>query len=104
MRQSDAADRSTSWQDARSLVTHSFPGLEALIEDAYRTSPSFRDLCQDYRNCTLALERWRRQSGDEPSQRAKEYAELLAELTVEVRSWLDELQNGAAKSRPRGDR
>jgi hypothetical protein len=92
----------TARQDARTLVTSSFPGHDSLIDRAYRENESFRDLCQDYRNCALALDRWRRQKGDQPSRRAREYAELLAELTGEVESWLGALRTDAGPLGRRG--
>lgn len=89
-------------QDARRTVKRAFPGRDALIDRSFSVHRSFRELCQDYRNCAVALERWRRLSDDEPSQRAREYAELLAELACEIEAWLGAIDFGAAHQR-RGD-
>jgi len=85
-----------SRQDARSLIKSAFPGHDSLVDRACRESASFRDLCQDYRNCAVALERWRRLSDDEPSPRVHEYTELLAELAEEIASCLAGMTDGAA--------
>ena len=86
-------------QDARSLIKSTFPGHDSRIDHAYKENELFRDLCQDYRSCAQALERWRRMNGDEPSSRAREYVELLAELTNEVQSWLCGPQDGTTPVR-----
>jgi hypothetical protein len=91
-----------SKQDTRSLINRAFPGRESLIERAYRGSGSFRDLCRDYRNCAAALDRWRRSDGDASSSRAREYAELLAELAQEIESWLDAIGNDSSRARGTG--
>lgn len=80
---------------SRSLIKRSFPGHDSLIDRAYRENESFRDLCHDYCNCALALERWRRLIGVDPSSRNREYLELLAELAEEVESWLGAMETGA---------
>ena len=77
-----------SKQDTRSLIKRAFPGRESLVDRSYRENRSFRDLCQDYRDCAETLERWRRSEGSASSSRAREYAELLAELAQEIESWL----------------
>jgi hypothetical protein len=81
--------------NTQALIMSVFPGRDALIERAFRDSNSFRDLCRDYRNCAAALERWRRSEGGASSSRAREYAELLNDLTQEVESWLDAIGNGS---------
>jgi hypothetical protein len=78
-----------SKQDTLSLVTNALPGRDSLIERAYRANSSFRSLCQDYRKCAEALERWRRSEVSASFSRAQEYAELLASLAQEIESWLD---------------
>lgn len=80
--------------DTRMFIKNAFPGHDGLIERAYRESLSFRDLCQDYRNCAVALDRWRRQSGEGPSSRTQEYTDLLLKLRAEVESWLAEADSG----------
>jgi hypothetical protein len=78
-----------SKQDTLSVVTRALPGRDSLIERTYRENRSFRDLCQDYRKCAEALERWRRSEASASSSRIREYAELLTALGREIESWLD---------------
>jgi hypothetical protein len=78
----------SSNQDTLSLVKSALPGRDSLIERAYRANCSFRGLCQDYRKCAEALERWRRSEVSVSCSRAQEYAELLAALAQEIESWL----------------
>lgn len=89
-------------QDARSLIRSAFPGRDALIDRAYRENETFRDLCRDYRNCALALERLRSLNGVAPSARTQEYVQLLAELAEEVESWLGAMENGVVPQRRGG--
>ena len=75
--------------DIAAQISSSFPGYERLIDHAYRSDPTFRELCDDYRKCAVALKRWQHLDGDKPSPRTEEYSELLAELAEEVKEWLD---------------
>lgn len=77
--------------DALTLIRTTFADQHALVERAYRQSRSFRDLCQDYRRCLVALQRWdqRRETG--VATRRQEYSDLLAELAEEIRASLDVL-------------
>jgi hypothetical protein len=84
-----------SRQDTKSCVAAAFPGSVSLIERAYRKNGSFRDLCRDYRKCAEALEGWRRSEDQASSSRSREYAELLNELSREIASWLEAMENGS---------
>ena len=72
------------------LVRSHSSATEAEIGQALATSESFRTLCADLRACSRALARWRRIDSAEARERVDEYTELLAELTVEIRSMLAE--------------
>lgn len=89
-----------SRKDASSVVNRAFPGHEAAIDRALRDDASFRELCEDYRECASALDRWQRLDGDGPAARSREYRELLAELGAEVEAWLEELEH--AHGQPAG--
>jgi hypothetical protein len=91
-------------RSARSLVKSAFPGRDATIDLGFRDQPTFRELCQDYRDCAAALENSRRLKGDHPSSRTEEYASLLVELAKEIELWLDSIENGAAPLRGGGAR
>jgi seryl-tRNA synthetase len=87
-----------SKQNARSLVVRAFPGHEAAIDRALRDDASFRELCEDYRKCAAARNRWQRLTGDGPASRSREYDELLGELGNELEAWLEDLEK--AQDRP----
>jgi hypothetical protein len=93
-----------SRQGTDSLIRSAFPGHDSLIERAFRENRAFRELCQDYRACAVALERWRRLQGEEPSSRAREYAELLAQLGSEIASWIEGMESVSTPLRPGGPR
>jgi len=85
---------------ARSLVRAAFPGHDSLVDRLFRDHEGFRELCDDYRRCAVALDRWQRLNGDDPSARGREYAALLTELAVEIETWLEAIQN--EDLRPKG--
>lgn len=78
-----------SRDDTWLLIARAIPGRGSIIEVAWRASSSFRDLCLDYRNCAAALDSWRASNDPASASRAREYAELLAELAQEIEAWLD---------------
>jgi hypothetical protein len=94
----------TSRQQTPSLIAKEFPGRDQLIDHAYREDLSFRDLCRDYRKCAVALEDWRRSDDNAASLRAREYAELLLQLSGEIESWLEALESGSRPLRRGGQR
>lgn len=88
----------SSQKIAGTAVRSAFPGHERAIDRGLRDHPSFRELCEDYRRCASALERWRTLDGEGPSARTREYEGLLAELGSEVETWFEVLEketNGA---------
>ncbi len=76
------------------LIQTSFPGREHLIEDAFRNQ-RFRELCEDYRRCDVALDRWNQKAGPVATQRCKEYSELLKELGQEIETCLEDAETGS---------
>jgi hypothetical protein len=92
----------TSRQKTPSLIAAEFPGCDALIDRAYREDLSFRDLCRDYRICAETLAAWRRSDDETAASRAREYAELLAQLSGEVESWLEAMESGSRTPRRGG--
>ena len=75
--------------DTLNLIRGLFPGREQLIEHAFHDQGSFRDLCEGYRRCVEARQRWEQLSGAEAPPQLQEYTELLAELSQEIETWLD---------------
>lgn len=78
------------------LIRSSFPGQDTTVERALRDVESFRALCEDYRECSAALDRWEQRKGAEAAQRREEYTQLLAELDEEIRTRLEALAAGSA--------
>ena len=72
-----------------SVVQAALTASDPLIERAFRRSESFRDLCEDYRECAAALRRWEQGNGTGASSRTQEYADLLLELGREIQNWLE---------------
>jgi len=77
------------------MIKGAFPGHVGAIDRGLRDHPSFRELCEDYRRCASALERWRKLDGEGPASRRHEYEELLAELASEVETWFEVLERGS---------
>ena len=75
------------------MIQARFPGRERSIARAFGENGSFRDLCDDYRKCASAVDRWQRQKGKSAVSRRREYEELLDELHVEIREWLDAMES-----------
>jgi hypothetical protein len=84
--------------DTLTLIRASFPDRDQLIEDAFRDSRSFRDLCEDYRRCVGALHHWKQLTADEAPPRWQEYTELLVELGREIQTWLEAMEIGSSHS------
>lgn len=76
------------------LLRAEFPGRDRLIEQAYHHNLPFRELCDDYRKCVIALERWKRLETNGTGQRREEYTELLGELRGEIQTWLEAMEGG----------
>lgn len=81
-------------QDSRSLIQSLSPGHEALVDSGLSDAPVFRELCEDYRRCFVALENLRQRSGTAHPERILEYEELLTQLAREVEESLEALLHG----------
>ena len=87
--------------NALNLIRELFPGRDRLIENAYRDNLVFRDLCDDYRKCFRALERWSQLEANGTGPRRQEYTELLDELRGEIQTWLEAMETGSYATRGR---
>lgn len=83
-------------RDTLSLIRTSFAGHEKLIERAFGESRSFQTLCEDYRQCNEALQRFEQRSAAESDARSQEYADLLVELGSEIQNWLEAMEVGVS--------
>lgn len=84
-------------QATASLIQSLWPGREALIDRGLNEDPAFRELCEDYRRCSDALEDLRRSNGAQNPERVREYEELLAELEQELDGFLELLAQDQAQ-------
>ena len=73
-------------------VVKRFPRRERSIKSLFRTSESFRTLCEDYCLCTQALERWKAADTEVSQARAAEYSALMEGLEAELIQVLDQYE------------
>jgi hypothetical protein len=66
------------------LVLEKFQDRREDIKRLYKESPEFQTICEDYRQCTEALQHWDQSDGKEAPTRRQEYEQLLQELVDEV--------------------
>jgi len=66
------------------LIFERFPDSKEAVKAFYRESEDFQSLCEDYRQCALALRYWSRSSGEDAPARTEEYTLLLQELEEEL--------------------
>ena len=66
------------------FVFERFPDRKATVKALYRESEDFQSLCEDYRQCALALRYWSRSPEDYAPARRQEYTLLMQELEEEV--------------------
>ena len=78
------------------IIDSLYPDREALIERCLNEYPAFRELCEDYRRCFVALENLRVVDATGHPERVREYEDLLAELARELDSFLEGLEQGQA--------
>lgn len=58
---------------------------EEIVVSEFQGNPSFRSLCYELQACDRALKRWIASDSGLSRQRTAEYAQLLGELTEEIR-------------------
>ena len=78
------------------IIESLYPGREGRIERGLREYPAFRELCEDYRRCFVALGNLRAADAPGHPDRVREYEELLAALARELDSYLEGLEQGQA--------
>ena len=67
-----------------SIVLAKFPDHEETIKRLFREKATFQSLCEDYRQCSEALQYWSRSSSEEAPARRDEYGNLLQDLSEEI--------------------
>ena len=66
------------------LVMKHFPNRKSDLRQMYRSSESFRALCQNYQKCAKAMNYWEKSKKEEAPDRLREYTALLQELELEI--------------------
>ncbi len=67
-----------------------FPQERATLQRLFQENHSFQSLCDDFWDCLIALQYWKRSSSKEAPALAGSYTELLGELEREVRQFLED--------------
>ena len=67
-----------------------FPEDRNTILKLYRENENFQTICDDYQKCDRALKRWHQSSSERAPARREEYADLMRELELEIRQYLNE--------------
>jgi hypothetical protein len=92
------ADReNTPPKAALTSVLERFPEAALRIQELFLQSPSFKSLCEDYRDSLAAWQYWRQAASEEAPALCQSYAELLQELDQEVRQYLEQEQASGSK-------
>lgn len=66
------------------LVMKNFPNRKDALQKMYRNSDSFQALCENYQECSTALNYWARSESAQASERHREYLTLLQEIEKEI--------------------
>jgi hypothetical protein len=61
-----------------------FPERKETIRARFQNNESFKTLCEDYRRCAEALQRWKQSLNEDAPARVREYEALLRELEEEI--------------------
>ena len=72
-------------------VVKRFPDRKKKILELFRKNQDFQTICDDYRRCLQALQRWNRSTSEEAPACRKEYADLLQELELEILQVLNDV-------------
>jgi hypothetical protein len=70
-------------------VLEKFPRARVKIRQLFQQNPSFKSLCEDYRDCLAAWKHWRQAASEEAPAVCQSYDELLGELEEEIRQYLE---------------
>ncbi len=77
-------------QEGLSVLLKKFIDRQAEIQRLFWTSPSFRSLCGDYKECLDAFKHWQESTlGEAPALR-REYDALLQDLEQEAVRYLED--------------
>jgi hypothetical protein len=71
-------------------VLKRFSERKDCIKRLFRENDNFRNVCEDYQNCTEALRYWNQSESDEAPTRREEYGMLQQDLEAEILEHLNE--------------
>ena len=71
-------------------VLKRLPEHKDAIRQLFRKNENFQTICDDYRQCAEALDRWNGSTSEVAPARRNEYAELLQDLESEILQTLNE--------------
>lgn len=77
---------------ALAVIKGGFSAQREKVELEFESSEVFRNLCEEFEQCSNAIEHWKNDKSAYAEQREQEYVDLLAELHQEIGSWLDKLK------------
>ncbi|ANK86155.1 MULTISPECIES: hypothetical protein [unclassified Rhizobium] len=76
-------------EEGVTAVRRHFPARARTIDDLVARSEDFREICRDFADAGLAMERWSVSADPKRAERVAEYRELIAELLKEIEGALD---------------
>ena len=65
-------------------IVKRFPDRKKDIVQLFRANQNFQTICDDYRQCFEALQRWNQFTSEKAAACTREYADLLQELELEI--------------------
>ena len=72
------------------LILERFPDRKDLVRRLFSANADFRILCEDFRQCSEALQYWNQSTKTDAPSRRKEYRALQRELADEIDRFLKE--------------
>ena len=78
------------------LAIERFPDRKKALHHLYKTNEAFQTLCENYQQCSQALNYWTDARHPRAVERHREYGELLSELEREILQYCsDDLNSGS---------
>jgi len=73
------------------LIMQRYPAHKDALRRMYLSSPSFQTLCDDYQQCSQALEHWTRSEHALAPELSRDYHQLLQGLESEIKELVADL-------------
>jgi hypothetical protein len=81
-------DSGNEGYEKQACLFQAFPDRSAQLECSYRNSPEFREICDDFIECTAVLEKSTAGGGKTAAEIA-DYDEMREQLKQEIHSWME---------------